>query len=231
MRFLRFLLATAAFVATAAGASAADFKSGTDYLTLDTPVRADTGKKIEVVEVFMYHCPHCNALDPMMTEWVKKQGDKIVFRRLHMANGITDPQAHAFTTLEAMNKLGDGMHEKIFRAIHLERNRLNTDAMLLDFVVKNGVDKAKYEEFFSSFAVQTKMKRSIQLVGQYKLDSAPSIVIDGHYVTSPSLAGKAGGSPVAAQQALFQVMDALVAKAAQEKSPTTAAAAPKAVKK
>jgi thiol:disulfide interchange protein DsbA len=217
MRFLRSLLATVAFVATAAGAHAADFKSGVDYQTLDNPVRADTGKKVEVVEVFMYHCPHCNALDPVLSEWVKKQGDKIVFRRLHMANGPTDPQAHAFVTLEAMNLLGNGMHEKIFHAIHVERNRLNTDEGLLDFVVKNGVDKAKYLEFFNSFAVQTKMKRSIALVGQYKLDSAPSLVIDGHYTTSPALAGHGLSAPAAAHQALFQVMDALVAKSAATK--------------
>ncbi|WGG49198.1 thiol:disulfide interchange protein DsbA/DsbL [Rugamonas sp. DEMB1] len=229
MRLLRLLLVSVAFMASASGAFAAEPKNGTDYLTLDTPVRADTGKKIEVVEVFMYHCPHCNVLEPAMADWVKQQGDKIVFRRLHMANGLTDPQAHAFITLEAMNLLNSGIHEKIFRAIHVERNRLNSDDALLDFVVKNGVDKAKYLEFFNSFAVQTKMKRSMQLIGQYKLDSAPSIVVDGHYVTSPAMAGV--GKPVpAAHAALFQVMDALVAKANQEKNGATAAA-PKAAKK
>lgn len=223
MRFLRLMLASIAFVASAAGAQAAGLVNGTDYLTLDTPVRADTGKKIEVVEVFMYHCPHCNTLDPQLTEWVKKQGDKIAFRRLHMANGPTDPQAHAFVTLETMNKLGDGLHEKILRAIHVEHNRLNTDASLLDFVVKNGVDKAKYLEFFNSFAVQTKMKRSAQLLAAYKVDSSPTLVVDGHYVTSPSMAGR-GQSVAAAHQLLFSALDTLVARAAQEKG----AGAPKA---
>jgi thiol:disulfide interchange protein DsbA len=218
LRLLRPLLATVAFIASASGAQAADFKSGVDYQTLDAPVRADTGKKIEVVEVFMYHCPHCNALDPVLNDWVKKQGDKIVFRRIHMAGTPGDPQAHAFVTLEAMNALGNGMHEKIFHAIHVDHNRLNTDESLQDFVVKNGVDKAKYQEFFNSFAVQTKLKRSLQLVSQYKLDSAPSLVIDGHYTTSPALAGHGVSTVPAAHAALFQVMDALVAKAAAEKS-------------
>jgi thiol:disulfide interchange protein DsbA len=225
MRFLRFVLATAAFVAAASGAAAADFKSGVDYLTLDTPVRADTGKKVEVVEVFMYHCPHCNALDPVLTEWVKKQGDKIVFKRLHMAASADDAQAHAFATLEAMNALGNGLHEKIFHAIHVDHNRLNTDQGLQDFVVKNGVDKAKYQEFFNSFAVQTKMKRSLQLIGQYKLDSAPSLVIDGHYTTSPALAGHGQNGVAAAHAALFQVMDALVAKSLAEKNASAKPAA------
>lgn len=218
MRLLRLLLASVAFVASASGAYAADFKNGVDYTTLDTPVRADTGKKVEVVEVFMYHCPHCNALDPVLNEWVKKQGDKIVFRRLHMAPNLTEAQAHAFATLEAMNALGNGLHEKIFHAIHVEHNRLNTDEGLLDFVTKNGVDKAKYLEFFNSFAVQTKMKRSMQLVSAYKLDSAPSLVIDGHYTTSPAQAGHGQSSVPAAHAALFQVMDMLVAKTSAEKA-------------
>lgn len=217
MRFLRLLLASVAFVATAGAAHAAEPKNGVDYTTLDTPVRADTGKKVEIVEVFMYHCPHCNALDPLLDDWVKKQGDKIVFHRLHMAPNLNDAQAHAFFTLEAMGKLGE-LHQKIFHAIHVDHNRLNTDESLQDFIVKNGVDKAKYQEFFNSFAVQTKLKRSMQLIAAYKLDSAPSIVIDGHYTTSPAMAGHASMPEVQSQQAMLAVMDTLVAKTLQEKN-------------
>ncbi len=215
LRLLRPLLATVAFVAAASGASAADFQNGVDFTTLDTPVRPDTGKKVEVLEVFMYHCPHCNALDPALADWVKKQGDKIVFRRMHMGE---DAQAHAFFTLDAMNALGNGLHEKIFHAIHVDHNRLNSDAALLEFVGKNGVDKAKYQEVFNSFTVQTKMKRAVQLANQYKLDSAPSLVIDGHYTTSPAQAGHGLNSAPAAHAVMFQVMDTLVAKAAAERA-------------
>jgi len=117
-----------------------------------------------------------------------------------------------------MNALGNGLHEKIFREIHVNRNRLNTDQALLDFVAKNGVDKAKYQEAFNSFGVQTKLKRAVQLANQYKLDSAPSIVIDGHYTTSPALAGHGLSSEPAAFAALFNVMDSLVAKSAAERA-------------
>jgi thiol:disulfide interchange protein DsbA len=215
LSFLRPLIATAAFMAAAAGAHAADFKNGIDYNTVDLPARPDTGKKVEVLEVFMYHCPHCNALDAPLADWVKKQGDKIVFRRLHLGE---DAQAKAFFTLEAMNALGNGLHEKFFHAIHVEHNRLNTDASILDFVVKNGVDKAKYLEFFNSFAVQTKMKRGVQVTNQYKIDSAPTLVIDGHYTTSPAMAGHGLSSAPAAHAAMFAVMDSLVAKSAQERA-------------
>lgn len=98
MRLLRLLLVSVAFMASASGAFAAEPKNGTDYLTLDTPVRADTGKKIEVVEVFMYHCPHCNALEPVMADWGQAAGRQD--RLPPPAHGQRpDPQAHAFVTL------------------------------------------------------------------------------------------------------------------------------------
>lgn len=233
MRFLRLLLACVVLMASAAGVSAIEPKNGVDYVTLSTPQRAEAGKKIEVIEFFMYSCPHCNALEPLMTEWVKQQGENIAFRRVHMPfSGPNDPQAHLYLTLEAMGKLG-GMHEKIFRAIHVERNRLNKDDAILAFVVKNGIDRAKYLEFSNSFAVQTKIKRAAQLLTAYQLTSAPSIVIDGRYVTSPAQAGRPGQTELASQQATLQVMDALVAKAqaAKSASPAPAVAAVVAMKK
>jgi thiol:disulfide interchange protein DsbA len=212
LSFLRPLFATVAFMAAAAGASAADFKDGLDYNTVNAP-RPETGKKVEVLEFFMYHCPHCNVLDPVLAEWVKKNGDKIVFKRMHMGD---DPQAKAFYTLEALNITN--LHEKLFRAIHVERNRLNTDAALLDFLVKNGVDKAKYLEAFNSFGVQTKLKRAQQVAAQYKLDSVPALVIDGHYTTSPAVAGHGLTSADEAHKVMFAVVDSLVAKSLQERA-------------
>ena len=212
MRFLRLLLAAVTLMACTHGASAAEPKDGIDYTTLAVPQRTEAGKKVEVIEFFMYHCPHCNALEPLMADWVKKQGENIVFKRVHFAFDPSDAQAHAYLTLEAMGKL-DLVHAKIFHAIHVERNRLNTDQALLDFVVKNGIDRAKYLEYFNSFAVQTKLKRSASLATAYKVDSAPSIVIDGRYVTSPAQAGRPGQPETESQLAVLRVMDALVAKA------------------
>ncbi|MFT5643491.1 MAG: thiol:disulfide interchange protein DsbA [Janthinobacterium sp.] len=219
MRFLRLLLASAILMASTSSAFAVEPKNGVDYVTLAAPQPVVAGEKVEVIEFFLYSCPHCNALEPLMTEWIKKQGDNIAFRRVHMPfSGPNDPQAHLYLTLEAMGKLGDGMHEKIFHAIHVERNRLKKDDAILDFVVKNGIDKAKYLEFSNSFAVQTKMKRAPQLLTAYQLSSAPSIVIDGRYVTSPAQAGRPGQSELMSQQATLQVMDALVAKVQNRKA-------------
>ena len=217
---LRPLLAATFLIAASGGAMAAD----TGFTTLATPQRADTGKKVEVVEFFMYSCPHCNALDPLMHDWVKKQGDKIAFRRVHLAfSGPKDPQAHAYATLETMGVL-EQYHDKIFRAIHVERNRLMTDAAILDLLVKNGIDKTKYLDMFNSFGIQAKLKRNEQLINAAKIDSAPTIVIDGRFVTSPAQLSRPGQNERQTQEATLRVMDELVARMLKERGATPAAA-------
>lgn len=232
LRLLRPLLAAVTLISAAAGAFAVEPKNGVDYLTLDAATRPEAGKKIEVIEFFMYQCPHCNRLEPLISDWVRKQGENIAFRRVHLAfSGPNDPQAHAYVTLDAMGKL-DAVHQKIFNAIHVDHIRLSTDEALLDFVAKNGIDKKQYLEFFNSFAVQTKMKRGSQLTATYKIDSAPSIVVNGHYVTSPSMAGRPGQAENLSQIAALQVLDALVLKSQKDNGVAAAgSAAVKTVKK
>jgi thiol:disulfide interchange protein DsbA len=182
------------------------------------PVQA-TGKKVEVIEFFMYHCPHCNALEPQLEQWVKKQGDNIVFKRVHLpSSGPNDPEAHLRLTLEALGK-AEEFQPKVFKAWHVDHLRLNTDAAIIDWVAKNGIDRNKFLEAWNSFGVTTKLRRLPQITSDYKVDSVPTIIIDGKYQTSPATvynSVKTQNEP-ALFGATLQVMDALVAKAAKSK--------------
>ncbi|WP_394782089.1 thiol:disulfide interchange protein DsbA/DsbL [Undibacterium sp.] len=220
MRYFRLLFAAcivaSAAVAGAASASPANPKEGADYMALTAPQPAQSvGKKIEVIEFFMYHCPACNALEPELLDWVKKQGDGIVFRRIHMPlTGANDPEAHLFLTLEAM-KIEDTYHAKVLQSWHVDHVRLRDDADNLNWAVKNGLDKTRFSEFYNSFAVKTKLQNMPRLVSNYKVDSTPTFVVDGHYLTNAGLVDAANpGTPrPALNQTTLQVVDALVAKA------------------
>jgi protein dithiol oxidoreductase (disulfide-forming) len=220
MRSLRFALLATVLAASTAFASPTDPKNGVEYVTLaqPQPVQA-TGKKVEVIEFFMYHCPHCNALEPQLEQWVKKQGDNIVFKRVHLpSSGPNDPEAHLRLTLEALGK-AEEFQPKVFKAWHVDRLRLNTDAAIIDWVSKNGIDRNKFLEAWNSFGVTTKLRRLPQITSDYKVDSVPTIIIDGKYQTSPALvynSVKTQNEP-ALFGATLQVMDALVAKAAKSK--------------
>ncbi|MFL6672343.1 MAG: thiol:disulfide interchange protein DsbA/DsbL [Massilia sp.] len=220
MRFLHLAVLAFSLLAGAALASPLEPKNGIEYTTLAAPQPTQTaGKKVEVIEFFMYHCPVCNALEPMFEDWVRKQGDNIVLRRVHFPfTGPNDPEAHLYLTLEAMGRLAD-MHAKVFRARHVEHVRLSTDENIIDWVGKNGIERARFVEAWNSFGVQSKLRRLGQVVNNYQIDSAPTLVIDGRFVTSPTSVHN--GFPVNDQAQLFkatlQVADALVVKAAKEK--------------
>ncbi|TFW27308.1 thiol:disulfide interchange protein DsbA/DsbL [Massilia horti] len=221
MRFLRFALVAASLIAGTAFASPTNPVDGVDYVTINPPQPTQaTGKKVEVIEFFMYHCPHCNALNPSLDQWVKKQGDNISFRRIHMpaTGGPNDPEAHLYLTLEAMGK-ADEFQPKVFKAMHVERLRLNSDQAIIDWVTKQGVDRTKFLDTWNSFGVTTKLRRLPQLMDAYKITGVPTLVIDGKYQTSPSLVYNSLKTSNETQlfQGTFQVADALVAKAAKTK--------------
>ena len=206
--------AVAAMFAGTAFATPTAPRSGAEYTTLKTPqpVQAD-GKKVEVIEFFMYHCPACYALEPAMLAWVKKQGDGITFRRIHLPlTGENDPEAHMFLTLEAM-KLEESLHAKLLSTWHVERRRLKSDADNVDWAVKNGVDKDKYLAMYNSFSVITKLKNAGRVAGTYEVNSTPTLIVNGRYLTNPSMvdASNPGIPRQQLDQATLQVLDALVA--------------------
>lgn len=220
MRSLRFALAAAAMIATTAFAAPNAPVQGVDYMTLATPQAAQTvGKKIEVIEFFAYHCGACNAFEPTLHAWVQKNKDNVNFKRIHYPfTGPADPEAHLFLTLEAMGK-AEEYGPKVFRAFHVERQRLLKDDVIIDWAVKNGLDKTKFMAAWNSFGVLTKLKRLPTIVGNYKVDSTPTLVVDGRFSTSPSVVGEGNKGLGNAQvvQGVMQVVDHLVATAQKEK--------------
>lgn len=221
MRFLQHLLAALSLSLLAAGAGAApnNPQNGVDYRTLDKLQQTDSGKKVEITEFFWYSCPHCNALEHDLVAWVKKQGDNIVFKRVPVAfRDAMVPQQKLYYALEAMGKL-DEVHQKMFNAIHVEKRRVDSDAEILDFIVKLGIDKQKFLDVYNSFGVQSKTKRATQLMQAYQVDGVPLLAVDGRYLTSPGIVGASLGNkpePVL-HQATFQVLDWLVSKSKQGK--------------
>lgn len=219
MVFLRLALAAIGLVSTLAFASPNDPRQGAEFTTLAARMAVQVpAPKVEVVEFFMYHCPFCYQLEPELAAWVKKQGDAIVFRRVHVpATGAADPEAHLFLTLEAMGK-ADAMFAKVEHAVHVEHIRLVKDDAIIEWVGKNGVDKAAFLDAWNSFGVSTALRRLPRIIGEYHVDSAPMLVVNGRYVTSPAQAASrsAEQAPDAANKAVLTVLDVLVAKARAE---------------
>jgi thiol:disulfide interchange protein DsbA len=185
------LVALATWVsAPAAWAQAALFKSGKDFLTLDRPVSTEVGAgKVEVIEFFWYSCSHCNAFEPSFAQWVKNAPKDVVVRRIPVAfRDDFAPQQRLFFTIEAMNLL-ESLHPKVFAAIHIDKLSLNSDASVLAWAEKQGVDKLKFAEIYRSFGVATKVKRAVQLQNDFKVEGVPSLGVAGRFYVDGALAG------------------------------------------
>ena len=216
MSLRKALALTTALLALAFGAWAQS-----PYATL-TPAQPTENGKIEVVEFFWYGCPHCAALEPDVVAWEKKLPKDVVFKRVPAASGGWGEHAKIFYTLEAMGLLGQ-YHQKVFDAIHKDGVNLVNKKSREEWLAKNGIDPAKYNETEKSFSVASKLARAQQLTQSYKVDSVPRVFVAGKYYTS----GEQAGGP----QGVFPVVDQLVAMARKESTTTTPVAAPAPAKK
>ena len=228
MRYLNKLLGAFALAAFASFASASTEhpQNNIDYLTLPQALPTDTGNKVEVIEFFAYYCPHCNEFEPHLQAWVRKQGDNIVFKRVHVPRDQNVlPQQRLFYTLEALGLL-EQYHQKVFDAMHKDqRLRLNRDEQVFEWAQQNGIDREKFMDAYRSFAVQAKVRRAASMMQMYYVQYWPMVVVGGKYITSPSQAREGmKGEPDSTEQhmAALKVMDYLV-----EKSKPAAAASAK----
>lgn len=165
-------------------------EEGVDYVTLDKRLNSEAPQgKIEVIEFFWYSCPHCNAFEPKLEAWIKRLPSDVVLRRAPVAfRDSFVPQQRLYFALETLGKV-DELHRKVFYAIHVERQALDNQERIADWMEKQGQDKAKFLEAYNSFTAQTKSRRATQLQNEFKVQGVPSMGIAGRFYTDGSLAG------------------------------------------
>ena len=104
-----------------------------------------------------------------------------------------------------MNLL-EKMHDEIFNAIHVDRERLDDEKVLLAWATKKGVDAKQFSETWSSFGVQSRLQQARGLTLAAGVTGVPSVMVQGRY-----MALTAGN-----YQDLLAVVDQLVLRARGE---------------
>lgn len=189
MNMVRRFIAMAAGMALVlwAATATAEIVAGRDYRVLSTPQPAASGARIEVLEFFWYGCPHCNSLQPSLSAWLKRKPADVEFKRMPAVfQDSWVPLTKAYYTIEAMG-LVDRLHHDVFAAIHEKKMRLQDQKLLFDWVAKQGVDREKFAQTYNSFAVQTRAQRAKEVTAKYDIPGTPALVVDGKYLTAPSL--------------------------------------------
>jgi len=166
---------------------------GKDFTPINPPQATPAAGKVEVIEFFSYACPHCRSLEPSLTAWLKRKPADVEFRRVPAVfHESWLPFARLYYTLESM-ALVDKLHHDVFEAVHTQKIKLQEPKVLAEWVGSKGVDRQKFMDTYNSFSVQSLAKRAVDTTGRYKVELTPALVIDGRYLTAPSMT-MTGGS-------------------------------------
>jgi protein dithiol oxidoreductase (disulfide-forming) len=188
-RLFGFLLALAAVTALPQTKPTA----GVDY-KLISPAQPSNGGKVEVLEFFNYACPHCYEFEPTLKSWIAKKPAGAEFRYVPaIFNERMIPLAKLYYTLEEMQLLPT-LHDKVYQAIHEKNQALDDRAVLLKWIEAQGVDSKKFQAVYDSFSVGNKVQRAEQLTRSFKVPGTPYVVVNGKYLTGPSMVTRADGN-------------------------------------
>lgn len=183
--FSKWAMAAGVGAALPVQAQIAGLQEGRDYLRLQRPAPVDSKPgQIEVLEFFSYSCIHCYNFVPLFSAWMAQRPSQVVVRRTPVAfSPAMEPLQRLYYTLEAMGRIG-ALHEKVFRAFHVDKVRIQDPAVAADWVGQQGVDKTQFNQFYNSFGVAGKARRATQLQDAYQVEGTPALGIAGRFYIS-----------------------------------------------
>ena len=211
-RFLSRILCVA-MLCLAAGARAQSVEDAYRMVEPPQPTMSGDGR-IEVVEFFWYGCPHCYAFEPFLENWLKNKAADVDFRRVPaVLNKSWIPHARAYYTAEKLGILGK-IHTPLFDALHRDRKRIYTESELKDFFSGFGVDGATFDANYGSNEVDTRIKQAFLLAQSYRVMGVPTIIVNGKYEITGTLAGSF--------ENMIKAMDMLIARERAAMAPPAA---------
>lgn len=201
------LLALAALPlgAHAARMTPADLMEEVDFHLLATPQPVADPKRIEVIEFFYYGCRWCNEFQPHLDRWLQNKPTDVQFRyQPAIRNTRWMVLTKAFYVLQEMQQLGR-LHQSLYQAFHRDSVNLEDQAVLTGWLLKRGVELKPFETLMQSDEILAKVQAAREMTIAYDVQSTPSVVVDGRYLTNSGLTGGVAR--------LMEVTDALVAQA------------------
>ncbi len=197
---------------------ATEYLEGQHYTVLEQQVRPADPSKIEVAEVFSYHCPHCFHFEPMLHAWMAKQKDDVYLNQTH-ANWapFMVPLIRGYYTSVALH-IKDKTHQAVFNAFQLEKNQLQKPEDWAELFAKFGVPKEKTLSTYNSFGVDSMIKQAEARAKGYKITGTPELIVDGRYHISSRLEG--------GQEEMLKVAQFLVDKVRAERAGSSLAPKP-----
>ncbi|MGB0848573.1 MAG: thiol:disulfide interchange protein DsbA/DsbL [Thiolinea sp.] len=199
------------FVYSPGVSQAQSFNEGIHYGIVSPPVstQAEEGK-IEVMEIFWYGCPHCYNLEPTIHEYLKQKPENVTFNRVP---AMLSPKWSFHGKLYYIGQMLDadgskGVHDKIFEALHKQRRRIENDDQLRRFFKGLGYKKKDVDTAMKSMELKSQLEYAREITAKSGLDSVPTLIVNGKYLTSPSM--------VSGSKNMIDILNQLSKRAASE---------------
>lgn len=175
----------------------APLKEGKDFLKIK--LNDDTSSNINeinfneptIVDFFWYGCGHCNAMRPLIGNFIKENpSTPHVTYPVSFPNWIDGTKMYfAYKNLGVLDKL----HNPTFEAIHVKRLNLFKDKEVFNkFLKENNLDQTKYQNEVNSFQLSQQLLKAGKITANYKIESTPTmgVTYKGYaYLTNPGLTG------------------------------------------
>jgi protein dithiol oxidoreductase (disulfide-forming) len=164
------------------GAWATAWVEDRDWQALPVPAGNSPGPTVKVREFFSYGCPHCAALNPLITAWARQLPADVEFQRVPVTFGRTawTSLARLYYALEIDGSLAR-LDQAVFAAVGKQRLNLYNERAILDWVGQQGLDAAAFQEILASFDVEIRLRQAQAIAEQFRVDAVPSIVVDERY--------------------------------------------------
>jgi thiol:disulfide interchange protein DsbA len=189
--------------------ASAQFQAGREFQRLEPPHPAALDGRIEVIEFFYYGCPVCYETEPFLSRWLGTVPDYVAIRRVPaLSSEAWEPLAKLFYTLEALKQV-ERLHWPVYDNIHFEDLKLGDEKVMVDWAVRNGIEREAFVQAYGSAAVADKVAQARELLKAYGVRAVPTFIVDGKFLTSARLAG--------GTEQVVQVLDHLARLAREER--------------
>jgi protein dithiol oxidoreductase (disulfide-forming) len=215
------LFSLLAALTTMRAEAAPAWAEGRDYVVLAQPQRTNVAPgKVEVLEVFSYGCPACNAFQPTMELLKKSLPPNAQLAYLPAAFNLAEDwpmYQRAWFAAQALG-IAERTHQPMFDAvwktgelanIDSQTHRLKSPQPTIEQAAQayarwTGVKPADFLAMARSFTVDGRMRAADEQVLAMQVPGTPCIVVDGRYRIADS---------IRAANQLIPLVSFLVAKA------------------
>ncbi|RMF90759.1 MAG: hypothetical protein D6733_02925 [Methanobacteriota archaeon] len=145
--------------------------------------------KVKIVEYFDFYCPHCYRFHTERWPALKqKYGDRVEL--VDYGFPLRDSSIPPIEAYEIARDLGKGeeMKDAMFRAIHEEGGAdISNTETLADIAESVGIDREVFTKALTSRSALPEINKHVRTaLNDYKVDSTPTLIIDGNIKVTDS---------------------------------------------